>query len=195
MQFTIGVVLLFNISIDTLYVPVSSSSDLFSSRMQIKGGVISLNDSRYSWFHQFPDSYIQAAAVATFGVSRGASMDRKVGLTQLGTFGQPDCALGADACDQLYISQAPPDFIKDLPPVPGQGQTPAGNQVVIFPFLKVFKTPIYHVLNKASTHPGPLNKKDCRFYGYPANVLGFCAKEFVDEKGKISLFVGTSTRS
>lgn len=189
-QFALGIVLLFNISIDVVY-PSISTPPSYLTPLQVKGGVISLDQTKVTWLPNYPDSWVKAFALSTFGVTMGHTLLPTIptaDVTSLGVFAPPDCPMGAEYCLQLYLTQAPP-YSQD---VPGVYLKPSTSQQLPEkpPLLKLLQTPIYHLyLNKnAGTYNFPL--ENCRHYGYPTNGLVLCAMEYQTEDYRTSLAVG-----
>ena len=178
-----------NISIDVVY-PNISTPAYYLTPLRVKGGVISLEQSRISWLPRFPDSWVQAFALSTFGVSMGHTLTPTADLTMLGVYAPPDCPIGAEYCVQLYLTQAPP-FTQDVPGIslvpPNTGQSGSTERP---PLLRLFETPIYHIyLSKTpTTYNFPSEK--CHSYGYPTDGLILCAKEYETEDYRTSLAVG-----
>lgn len=174
-------------SIDTLFVPVSSST--FSSQpMQIKGGVISLSDSKFTWFPRYPDSFLQARAIATFGVTSGHTMYPSANLLLNGIYSPPDCPTGTDSCIQLYLSQVPP-FSGELPVTSFSSQD---SSPWTTPYLKVLQSPIYFVVMSKIPKHYEFQRQYCRYYGDPTNVLVICAKMYENQDSTLSLVVSKS---
>jgi hypothetical protein len=184
-QAVLGIVLLLNMSIDTLFVPLSSSG-LTSEPMRIKGGVIPLSDPKFTWFPRYSDGFIQARVISTFGATSGHTIYPSADLLLTGSYTQPHCPAGTDSCLQLYLSQIPP-LSGELPVTSFPGQNPSPGTTT---FLKVLQTPIYHVFMSKIPKRYEFQREYCRYYGDPRNVLFICAKMYENEEHARSLVVG-----
>lgn len=188
-QMVLGVILLLNISIDVVY-PTISTPAYYSTPQRVKGGVITMDQSKISWLHQFPDSWLQGLALSTFGVTMGHTLTPTSDLTFLGVFSPPDCPVEAEYCLQLYLTQAPP-YPQNVSGISlSQATSDQSHSTQRPPLIRLFETPIYHIyLNKnAGSCNFPLEK--CRSYGYSTDGLIMCAMEYQTQGDRTSLAVG-----
>lgn len=192
-QGLLGVILLFNISMDTVFIPIQSTG--ISTAMQIKGGVLPLNTSYFAWLTKVPDSYLKGMALASFG---GSYERTSFPAAELTLAKSPDswCPHRPNSCVQMYLSQPPPQ-VADLPEISLHDSYDKSEPTnLVTPFLKTFDTSIYHIYVSKAANAVPLRlllaDHDCLIFGYRPDVLIMCAKEYKNDDGELSLSVSNS---
>ena len=186
-QLILGIVLLLNVSIDTIYPPIAQGGSI--ARMNVTSGIVTF--TRHNFLLQSDRSYLQGVALASVGGSF-AEMDMysSVDLTVLGTYVSPECPHESESCLRLYVTQSPPNLPNNLT------GNPSYSQLQKTPFLKVYNAPIYHAIvsNVSSNYPLEilLAAGSCTKYGYLQSVLLLCAQEYRQNDNKTTLLVGKS---
>ena len=177
-----------NISIDAVY-PTISTPAYYLTPLQVKGGVITLNQANNHWLGRYPDTWVQGLALETFGVSVGHTLTPYPvpALANLGVFWAPNCALGTDVCMQFYLIQAPP-YRNDVPALSDEDQPTQPQRP---PLLRLYQTPIYHIYFNKYMGDYYFPSEKCRQYGYPTNGLIMCAKEYETSDYRTALSVST----
>ena len=186
-QPTISVVLILNVTINTVYFPIPNTT------LSGIGGVVPL-DQDYLYYQQFPRAVIQATAVGNY-VSTQKGFFISAQLTVIGNYpaGDPHCAPGAGGCIRAYLTQAPVLNGTTLPqlPIPLNTTSPSSIQEEL-PYVRFWNSPIYEItfstVNVAAGLAGVQGS-----YGYEGNALMLVAVSDTPEPGtsNSSIFLGS----
>ena len=161
-QATISVILMFNVTINTVYFPIPNTT------LSGIGGVIPL-DQDYIYYQQFSRTGIQGIALTDYrSTQRGFFISAH--HTVIGTYaaGDPHCAPGATGCLRTYLTQAPV-LNGTIPPIPRTPTSPDSTEEQL-PYVRFWNSPIYDITFSTVGVPSGLQGLQGT-YGYDDNAL------------------------
>lgn len=188
LQATVGVVLLFNISIDVVY------SIIPNSVMHVKNGVVPFDPE---YFLRHTNSRWMMQALDSFGASRGVTLGATPRLRSLGIFSEPACPPGRQQCLHLQLLNPIPGYLS-LPDFPvlrrpdhtGDPDDLRSGNVTKPLFVKLVHVPFYDIWLSKSVGDA-IYGKNCGTFGYKLQKMILCAQNVQIDTNQTSVLMGT----